>query len=924
MLLLLLLNSLYSQPPGNCTPFYFEVCRIVPDLSSYPPTPTNPGPFHGYYKVKLKSSMGVLPNTWNVNYLAFSGKISVNGFTSRINIDQTNAFSQTNGFGTNPFFQYLSVSEDGEVDWTVGSVNDCTSGEPGTNLDFPVGAFEVELFTIVVDGVPGDFVNFTGDNPNVDWVAEVKDCNLFNCSGTMPVLGCTTPPNFLIAFPPPASCNNPQKTVTFEFEIIPPGTRLIQVKMNNLVPDQIVAKSDMVLHIQPQMSGINNLDLEPVQANGGPGIEFSEKRKNQDGSFDIYIRFNPFHPGPFTTAHVLSIIVNGHFNLSQGANLSCSMSPGRGVYSTFPRTICSLTGITNTLMIPGYGACPDIIDVASTRYVGPGCTLGVKYTITHNASAPIDLSYLKLLFAFKLTNGNNSPGTPSTTLPCQSCGTLSYNATADVWEYAYVQNTALSLSSGMEVIVPFNLSVDCIKYYVVFAEAMPSGGSVCATGVTFDIDQWPACESSVRGSIAIDNLGVAEPAPQYGVKLESTSDPSYYLYNEEGCEEEYSFCPNPAKSPFRIRLEHAVPNDYLCGVTTYDLVLISKHILGIAPITEPKLLIAADASLMLTGGTSGVTTNDIASIRKCILGITPDFGDQSAPSWWYFKDGYTFQTPNPLNPPYTDSNISAVPANGLGSYGNFFAVKVGDINQTCGCGMRPAGSKNAQAFISVPMPETKQGGRQLSIPIWSDAPFDLIAVQMGFRFDPAQLELRAIIPNTDWDIQDYNFGKMDIESGELKFAWSPLDGQTPLPKKVLLFTLEFEMKMGGESLRSPYLWSSNEVLQNLLYQEDGLEFPVKLDWQGNNRAAAPQELGLIVSPNPFYEETRAFVYAGEPTTALAHLSDSRGRMLFQQTLELQAGENTVQIRPNSPTLPGVYFLTLETEGQKVQRQIVKL
>ncbi|MFN0176260.1 MAG: T9SS type A sorting domain-containing protein [Saprospiraceae bacterium] len=857
-----------------------------------------------------------------MNYLAFSGKISVNGFTSRINIDLTNQFSQTIAGSPNPFFQYLSVSEDGEVDWTVGLADDCTSGEPGINLDLPDGAFEVELFTIVVDGVPGDFVNFTGDNPIVTWVADVKDCNLYYCNGTMPVLGCTNPANLLIPFPSPAICNNPEKTVTFELEIIPPGTRLIQVKLNNLVSSQFVPKCDMVIHIQPQMNGINNLDLEPIEANGGPQIQLSKKRKNQDGSFDIYVLFTAFNPGPTTTAPMLTIVVSGQFNLSQGTNLICSMSPGRGVFSSMPQTICSLTGTTNTLTIPGYGACPNMINVTPTRYVGAGCTLGVKYTITHKAAAPIGLSDIKLLFAFKLTNNNNSPGTPTTTLPCQSCGSLSYNATADIWEYSYVQTTPLSLTTGAEVTVPFNLSIDCIEYYVIYAEATPISGSTCAMGVTFDLNQWPACDPSVQGSISIDNGSSITLAPVYKVTLESTSDPSYSMFTDEDCKQDYSFCPDPAKAPFQLRLETSSPNAYLCGVTTYDLVLISKHILNIAPLIGAKTLIAADASTP-NPSSQGITPFDIVEIRKCILGIEPDFGQFGAPSWWYFRDDYTFN-PLPLlfNPPYTGSNISAVPPNGLGSYGNFFAVKVGDVNHTCDCGMRPGGSEQAQPFLKASTSEIAHEANQVHIPVWSDAPFNLIAAQAGFRFDPALLSLKAVVPNPDLDILDHNFGTNNSAEGEIRFAWSSMDGQTILPMKGLLFTLQFEVKEKPEEPSGPLVWTSEDILQSLVYQEDGSEHPIRLHWEEKGRERSPS-LGLVLSPNPFKERMTAFIFAENPVKATFWLSDGK-RFISQQTVELKSGENTVELQTVASMQPGVYFLNIEADGQRLQRRVVKI
>src|SRR5690606_38908605 len=54
----------------------------------------------------------------------------------------------------------------------------------------------------------------------------------------------------------------------------------------------------------------------------------------------------------------------------------------------------------------------------------------------------------------------------------------------------------------------------------------------------------------------------------------------------------------------------------LNGVTTFDLVLISKHILGSEPLNSPYKMIAADANK-----SGSITTFDIVEFRKLILGI---------------------------------------------------------------------------------------------------------------------------------------------------------------------------------------------------------------------------------------------------------------------------------------------------------------
>ena len=112
----------------------------------------------------------------------------------------------------------------------------------------------------------------------------------------------------------------------------------------------------------------------------------------------------------------------------------------------------------------------------------------------------------------------------------------------------------------------------------------------------------------------------------------------------------------------------------LNGVDAYDLILVSRHILNLEPMTSWKL-IAADVN---ESGT--VTTFDNVESRKVILGTLPTFPNQK--SWRYFLANATF--PNPANPfanlPESILTYNNLTQNITGA--NFFGVKVGDANSS--------------------------------------------------------------------------------------------------------------------------------------------------------------------------------------------------------------------------------------------------
>ncbi len=112
--------------------------------------------------------------------------------------------------------------------------------------------------------------------------------------------------------------------------------------------------------------------------------------------------------------------------------------------------------------------------------------------------------------------------------------------------------------------------------------------------------------------------------------------------------------------------------DPLNGVSTYDLVLMSKHILQIELLPTPYKIIAADVNK--SGSVSAV---DMVELRKLILFIDTEFQNNTS---WRFVDA-EFVFPNPTNP-WATSFPEVFSVNGLtdDEIGNFIGVKIGDLN----------------------------------------------------------------------------------------------------------------------------------------------------------------------------------------------------------------------------------------------------
>lgn len=113
------------------------------------------------------------------------------------------------------------------------------------------------------------------------------------------------------------------------------------------------------------------------------------------------------------------------------------------------------------------------------------------------------------------------------------------------------------------------------------------------------------------------------------------------------------------------------------NVSLFDMVLISKHILGIQLLNSPYALIAADVN-----NSGGVTGLDLIALRRFLLGQAAGFPNNT--SWRFVGRFYVF--PDPQNPwleafPEAASITAREFYSGMALHDyEFLAIKVGDVN----------------------------------------------------------------------------------------------------------------------------------------------------------------------------------------------------------------------------------------------------
>jgi hypothetical protein len=411
--------------------------------------------------------------------------------------------------------------------------------------------------------------------------------------------------------------------------------------------------------------------------------------------------------------------------------------------------------------------------------------------------------------------------------------------------------------------------------------------------------------ASIEGTIA--NM-MGEEMPQVQVSAlnagmtSQTDDLGLYAINGLQLGSNYAIAPQKDVSP-------------LNGVTTFDLVLMTNHILGSLPLNSPYKIIAADAN-----NSGAVTTFDVLEVRKLILHITDHFTNNT--SWRFVPKDYVF--PNPQNPFATvfPEELHLTMGQSV-SDADFIGIKVGDVNGNAVTGFNGDDTEDrTNAVLSlVTEDQMLAAGEEITVPISITKASDLLAIQFTIEFENDNLELRGYEKGGLPSMNDESFGRALLDQGILTAAWF---NTTPVALKQddALFSLRFLVKKPGRL--SEMLSMTARYTDALAYQPDGLPMKPVLEFSNQDNTASGGFQLYQNQPNPFRESTSIGFTLPERSEATLSIYDTDGRMLkiFRQSFE--KGYNQVEVQRSDLQSSGVVYYKLETPGRTAVKKMVLL
>lgn len=337
-------------------------------------------------------------------------------------------------------------------------------------------------------------------------------------------------------------------------------------------------------------------------------------------------------------------------------------------------------------------------------------------------------------------------------------------------------------------------------------------------------------------------------------------------------------------------------DEILSGVSTYDLVLIQRHILGKAPFTSPLEFLAADVN-----HSKSITARDISDIRKVILGVQTSFPSQRI---WRFinQHGLDGKTDDPWDAGEL-WNFKDV----LEEFKdlNFIGIKEGDVDQSSSLNRSMLQSRSIQQW-SLGEPVNHEGHQ------WYPVIAENGGLLEGFQMSLTGRNIMGLV-SAELAVGNEHFV---LSNGLLNVSWTSHEAQQVNDLAILFYiecsgrNSEIELLNGASIM--PEIYIDHQIRNLALRGTSGNDLHTSI------------ELGQNI-PNPFNDQTVIPVMSSQNTSAVLRIFDVNGKVVYSRNIQLVKGSNQIKVDRNMLGAEGIYMYELGVhEGYQVRKMLLKI
>ena len=396
--------------------------------------------------------------------------------------------------------------------------------------------------------------------------------------------------------------------------------------------------------------------------------------------------------------------------------------------------------------------------------------------------------------------------------------------------------------------------------------------------------------TNVSGKVVLENstpissveVGFYNPDP---IMIEMTEEKGLYIFEDAVMHGNYVV--DPYKNI-----------DHENGISTFDLIKIQRHILGIELLDSPYKIIAADINK-----SNKVNGLDLIELRKLILGKYTEFPNNT--SWRFVDAGYKFTDPrNPFITTFPENYEIADLERSMEI--DFIGVKIGDINNSVVANINSGriDNRNIGGVTKLTVEEKNYQEDQNT-----DIVISLNDLKMidGFQTE-LQLDTRYVdvldIESLDASFGENNMNLIDIEDGVIKISWNKTGGMND---NVDLFKISLRVK--SDVWTSDFITIGQDRLLPEAYTTDDIINELDIEFKISD-VTYDDMIVYQNMPNPWVEKTVVKYYLPQNEDVEFNIYDLGGKLLYRELRTGVQGLNTIEVSKDMFVNGGLLYYEL--------------
>ena len=366
----------------------------------------------------------------------------------------------------------------------------------------------------------------------------------------------------------------------------------------------------------------------------------------------------------------------------------------------------------------------------------------------------------------------------------------------------------------------------------------------------------------------------------------------------------YTFLGAPMSNIYEITAQKN--NDYTNGVSTLDLVMIQRHILGLAEFDSPYKMVAGDIN-----SDEKLKASDLVELRKLILGVILELPNND--SWRFIDQDQTFT--DILDPWPLVESIELETTEDDMMNNDFVAVKIGDVNGNATMNLTGIAQSEVRGapFEMYYNDRIINEGEVVELTIHGDEKAELYGYQFTIESDGLSfIDVAAdAVPMKESNVGVLSKSVITVSYGDV----TPIN----VLEDKALFTMKFKAERSGyisEMIDMTSLVTPSEAYISDALNAKGIILTAKRDAETLSTNALYQN-----EPNPFKDKTMVGFELAEAGEVTFTVTDVAGKVLKVVNTEGVKGFNSIPLDAEEFGITGVLYYTLEsndfTESKKM-------